>query len=98
MKYRDRAQIAADILRVAMNGSKKTKIMFEAYLSYNQLKSSLSSLVESGHLDHDHATNSYKTTTKGKIFVESYDQMNLLTTAEKNLAVLMKLSSTEAHT
>lgn len=79
-----------------MNGSKKTRIMFGAFLSYNQLKSYISSLIESGHLDHDDTTNTYKTTTKGMRFIESYDQMNLLATAEENLAALKKVTAGKA--
>ena len=44
MKYRSRTEITAMILVTANNETTKIKIMYNAYLSYNQLKEFLSIL------------------------------------------------------
>ena len=46
MNYRSRTEIVAMILETANGGATKTKIMYNAMLSYNQLKSYLSVLIE----------------------------------------------------
>ena len=38
MKYRSRTEIVAMILEAANGGATKTKIMYNAYLSYNQVR------------------------------------------------------------
>ncbi len=38
MKYRSRTEIVNSILNAANGGATKTKIMYNAFLSYNQLK------------------------------------------------------------
>jgi predicted transcriptional regulator len=38
MKYRSRTEIVAMILEAANGGATKTKIMYRAFLSYEQLK------------------------------------------------------------
>ena len=44
MKYRSRTEIVSMILDSANGGATKTKIMYNAFLSYNQLKEYLSVL------------------------------------------------------
>jgi predicted transcriptional regulator len=47
MKYRSRTDIVAQILEAASGeGANKTKIMYKAYLSHDQLKEYLSILME----------------------------------------------------
>ncbi|HEY6658310.1 MAG TPA: winged helix-turn-helix domain-containing protein, partial [Nitrososphaeraceae archaeon] len=38
MKYRSRTEIVSNILDAANGGTTKTKIMYKAFISYNQLK------------------------------------------------------------
>ena len=38
MKYRSRTEIVSNILEAANGGVTKTKIMYKAFLSYNQLQ------------------------------------------------------------
>ncbi len=67
MQYRDRAEIIRQILDIA-NGAEhitRTKIMYKAFLSYNQLKDYLALLTERGLLSYDSITQAYKTTEKG---------------------------------
>jgi predicted transcriptional regulator len=46
MKYRNRTEIVGNILDAANGGATKTKIMYKAFLSYNQLKEYFSILIE----------------------------------------------------
>ena len=46
MTYRSRTEIVAMILDAANGGTTKTKIMYNACLSYNQLKEYLTMLIE----------------------------------------------------
>ncbi|MEO9319728.1 MAG: winged helix-turn-helix domain-containing protein [Nitrososphaera sp.] len=75
MKYRSRTEIVAGILEAAYDGTTKTKIMYKAFLSYSQLKEYLSVLVENGLLDFNEAELRYKTSSKGRRFLETYQQM-----------------------
>jgi predicted transcriptional regulator len=67
MQYRDRAEIIRQILDIA-NGAEhitRTKIMYKAFLSYNQLKDYLALLTGRNLLRYDSITQTYKTTEKG---------------------------------
>lgn len=75
MKYRSRTEIVAGILEAAYEGTTKTKIMYKAFLSYSQLKEYLSVLVENGLLDFNEAEMRYKTSPKGRRFLETFQQM-----------------------
>ena len=82
-KYRDRSDIIASILRVAANASTgyatNTKIMYEAYLSYGQLKEYLAILVPANMLQHEPTNDSYRITPKGTEFLIAYERIqNLL--------------------
>ena len=62
MKYRSRTEIVAMILEAANGGTTKTKIMYVAFLSYNQLKEYLSILIENNLIEYLDGTQTYKTT------------------------------------
>ncbi len=51
MKYRGRTEIVAMILDAANGRATKTKIMYSAFLSYNQLKDYLSILIENNLIE-----------------------------------------------
>lgn len=70
MKYRSRTEIASRILESAAEGTTKTRIMYKAFLSYSQLQEYLSVLEENGLLAHDKGEQLYKTTEKGKHFLD----------------------------
>jgi predicted transcriptional regulator len=76
VKYRGRTDIVSQILEAANGGSTKTKIMYNAFLSYAQLKEYLSVLIENGLLEHDQKTQSYRTTDKGLKFNRLYGQIS----------------------
>ena len=52
MIYRSRTEIVALILKCASGGATKTKIMYNAYLSYNQLREYLTMLMENELVDY----------------------------------------------
>jgi predicted transcriptional regulator len=77
MKYRSRIDIISQILEVA-NGrnATKTKIMYSALLSYNQLKEHRMLLIEKDLLYYDKDTQTFKTTEKGLRFLQLYNQID----------------------
>jgi len=76
MIYRSRAQIVSKMLESAkdLNGVTKTRIMYEAYLSYVQLREYLSVLIENGLLEYAAHTRTYKITPKGIEYLELFEQ------------------------
>jgi predicted transcriptional regulator len=78
MKYRSRNDIIIEILDAAIGGSgaTKTKIMYQAFLSYAQLKEYLTELTESGLLNYDVDTRQFKTTEKGQQYLDTFNQIS----------------------
>ena len=65
MKYRSRSDIVGLLLDAAKGGgATKTKLMYKAYLSFNQLKEYLTLLVENGLIEYEVGL-TYRTTEKG---------------------------------
>ena len=64
MKYRSKSDIVGLLLDAANGGgATKTKLMYRAYLSFNQLREYLTFLIENGLIDYEgHQT--YRTTEK----------------------------------
>ncbi len=54
----------------------RTKIMYKAYLSYNQLKEYLMLLTENNLLSYDAYNQTYRTTEKGLRFLGICNQMD----------------------
>lgn len=75
MKYRSRTDIISQVLNAANGGATKTKIMYKAYLSYEQLKEYLMVLVQNDLLEYIEGERQYKTTEKGLKYQRAYDQM-----------------------
>ena len=75
MKYRSRTEIVGNILDAANGGATKTKIMYIAFLSYNQLKEYLSVLIENNLLEYLEGTRTFKTTEKGLNFLKMHNEM-----------------------
>jgi predicted transcriptional regulator len=82
MKYRSRTEIVGNILEAANGGATKTKIMYKAFLSYNQLKEYLSVLIENNLLEYIDGTHKFKTTEKGLNYLKMHNEIGelLLTT------------------
>ena len=68
-------EIIAEILKVAKNGAKKTRIMYSCGLSYRFTGKYLALLLETGLL---RIGSSYHTTEKGLRFLQNYQTMELL--------------------
>ena len=78
MKYRGRTEIVATILEAANGGTTKTKIMYLAFLSYNQLKEYLSVLKENNLIEYNEGTQTYKTTEKGLNYLKMKNEIGEL--------------------
>jgi len=74
-QMRSSFEIIAEILRVAKNGAKKTRIMYSCGLSYRFVEKYLGLLLETNLL---RIGNSYHTTQKGIQFLRNYQTMELL--------------------
>ncbi|MCJ7636390.1 MAG: winged helix-turn-helix domain-containing protein [Nitrososphaeraceae archaeon] len=86
MKYRSRTEIVGNILDSANGGASKTKIMYKAYLSYNQLKEYLALLIENNLIEYLDGTRTFKTTEKGLNYLKMHNEIGelLQTTTIKN--------------
>ena len=78
MGYRSRTEIVGNILDAANGGATKTKIMYKAYLSYNQLKEYLTILIENNLIEYIDGTQTFKTTEKGLNFLKMHNEIGEL--------------------
>ena len=86
MGNRSRTEIVSMILETANWGATKTKIMYSAFPSYNQLKEYLSVLIENNLIEYRDGTQTFKTTEKGLNLLKMHNEMGeLLYTAVKNV-------------
>jgi len=69
--YRNRLEIIADILRVAGDGAKKTRIMYFANLSYSLLEKYLAVAIKADLLVDNGGK--YEVTEKGRVFLEKFN-------------------------
>jgi predicted transcriptional regulator len=77
MKYRTKTEIMGEILGIANGGSAtKTKIMYQAFLSYPQMKKHLVVLTQNGLLSYDLDAQTFKTTEKGLRFLDTCNKMD----------------------
>ncbi len=72
VNYRDRLDIIADILRVASRTSRKTRIMYQANLSYKVLRRYLSEMRDASLISFNPDTQHYNLTDKGQLFLNIY--------------------------
>jgi predicted transcriptional regulator len=80
MERRDRLEIVAEILRVAMKGAKKTHIVYKANLNHAILGDYLDRLEEQGLITSKiQPGNKVKTTQKGHQFIQKYMSLTQLT-------------------
>ena len=86
MGNRSRTEIVGNILDAANGGASKTKIMYTAFLSYNQLKDNISMLIENNLIEYLDGAHKFKTTEKGLIFLKMHNEIGelLQTTIENN--------------
>ena len=84
MENRSRTEIVAMILEAANKGETKTKIMYFAFLSYNQVKEYLSVLIENNLIEYLDGGNKFKTTEKGLFFLKMHNEMGDLLQSTTN--------------
>ncbi|HJU59288.1 MAG TPA: winged helix-turn-helix domain-containing protein [Nitrososphaeraceae archaeon] len=78
MKNRSRTEIVSNILDAANGGTTKIKIMYTAFLSYNQLKEYLSILIENNLVEYLEGTRTFRTTEKGLKFLKMHNEIEEL--------------------
>ena len=85
MNYRSKTEIVATMLEAANGGATKTKIMYNAYLSYNQLREYLTMLIENDLIEYLGGNKIFRTTEKGLDLLKIHNEMTELlhTSAEK---------------
>jgi predicted transcriptional regulator len=76
VRKRNDLDIMASILVKALNGSRKTHIMYRCNLSHRQLEVYLNLLLGMGFLVC--RSDSFKTTTKGSKFLDAYSTLKAL--------------------
>jgi predicted transcriptional regulator len=74
VSYRERFDIIADILNVAVRNAKKTRIMYQANLSYDVLQRYLTEVVAWSLVSFDRQSQSYVLTPKGQKFLYAYKE------------------------
>ncbi len=85
--HRSQIDIIADVLRETAVGSNKTKIMYGCNLSFKQLQTYLSLLLDRGLLrkvsekEKGRDPRFFKTTRKGQNLLRAYDRLKALITA-----------------
>lgn len=83
-------EIAAKVLEIAQKSVIKTTIMYGAFLSFTQLREYLDFLIENELLEHIPEKNLYRTTDKGKRFLNSYQELEHMMYPKKS-KVLQKV-------
>ena len=78
MGNRSRTEIVSNILDAANGGISKTKIMYFAFLSYNQLNEYLSILIENNLVEYLDGTHTFKTTEKGLNYLNVHNEIRKL--------------------
>lgn len=78
LNYRTATDIIAMILFNAINGERKSSIMFKAHLNYRQIKKYIKILVINGLVAErsnlSEGSTTYHTTEKGKNYLEMYEE------------------------
>ena len=72
-KYRSRLRIIADILRVVRGSARKTRIMYQANLSYKLLSRYLGEVLEAGLVRFGN-NDCYELTEKGEEFLDRFGE------------------------
>ena len=85
MKYRGRMEIIAMILQSAAEGTTKTRIMYAAYLSFQQVNDYLEFLQENDLLQYENETGFYRVTEKGYTFLRISNELNDLTSFKNSV-------------
>jgi predicted transcriptional regulator len=79
VKYRSRTDIVASILQSAAregDGVGVTRLMYNSFLSYNQVTRYVKVIKENGLLNYDASTGKYTISTKGSKYLELHTKMD----------------------
>ena len=90
MIYRNRLDIIRQILEAANGGMTKTKIMYTALISYDQMKENLKALTEKDLLRYNEDTRIYNTTEKGLQFLDKYHRIEAMIKEEQSTTLLQQ--------
>jgi predicted transcriptional regulator len=77
-RYRNRIDIIAQLLDAASSPTTKTKMMYKAMLSYEQLKEYLVMLSENDLIGYDKPSQRFATTDKGFQLIKRYEDLSKL--------------------
>jgi predicted transcriptional regulator len=77
-RIRDREEILCAILEAAQKGKTQTRIMYQTYLNYNQIKEYLRLLQKVDLISYDSATQLYTPTDKGLEFIKKSNAISKL--------------------
>jgi predicted transcriptional regulator len=77
-RYRNRIDIIAQLLDAASSPTTKTKMMYKAMLSYEQLKEYLLMLTENELIGYDKPSQRFTATDKGFQFLNTYEDLSKL--------------------
>ena len=80
-RYRNRIDIIAQLLDAASTPTTRTKMMYKAMLSYEQLKEYLLMLSENNLIGYDKPSQRFTTTDKGFQFMKRYEDLTTLISA-----------------
>ena len=76
MKYRSRIDIISQILDAANGcGATRGRMVYKAFLNYDQLQEYTMLLIENDLLDYDSTMRTFKTTEKGLRFLHVYNEI-----------------------
>ena len=94
MKNESRIEIVALILQTAINGATPTKLLYQVYLSYKQLKEHLTILKKNNLLvEYIGKEQTFRTTSKGQLFLQLYLELNEIVNATNNRSIATILHS-----
>ncbi|MDQ4101922.1 MAG: winged helix-turn-helix domain-containing protein [Thermoproteota archaeon] len=85
-KYRSRTEIIHDILQTVNSNSNsvvKTKVVYNAFLSYHQVQDYLTILINNGLLQYEQGNQKIRITEKGLRFLQLCDQIGDLMEEEQ---------------
>ncbi len=76
-RSRDRIDILTEILEVANGGgATQARIMSKAFINHVQLKAYVMTLIQNELLNYNAAMHTFKTTTKGLLLLQIYNQID----------------------
>jgi predicted transcriptional regulator len=89
VKYRSRTDIVASILQSAAReggGIGVTRLMYNSFLSYNQITQYVKVIKENGLLNYEASAGKYTISAKGSKYLELHSKMNKMLQGDGNCA------------